>query len=196
MINRILTALDKNSKREAFALVANLIDWNKAFPRQCPQLGVKSFIKNGVRPSLIPILISFFQNRKMSVKWHWCISETKDLPGGGPQGATLGFIEYLSQSNDSANIVPVEDRYKFVDDLTALEIGKLILVGITSFNLRDQVPNDIPIHNNFIPSEKLESQEYLDEINKWTIKQKMLINQKKTRTMILTSLTITNSPQD
>ena len=61
-INRILTALDKNSRREKFAVVANLIDWNKAFPRQCPQLGVQSFIKNGVRPSLIPILISFFQN--------------------------------------------------------------------------------------------------------------------------------------
>ena len=45
MINRILTALDKNSRREAFAVVANLIGWNKAFPRQCPQLGVKSFIK-------------------------------------------------------------------------------------------------------------------------------------------------------
>jgi hypothetical protein len=120
----------------------------------------------------------------MSVKWHGCISETKDLPGGGPQGATLGFIECLSQLNDSANIVPVEDRYKFVDDLTALEIVNLLRVGITSFNLRDQVPNDLPIHNNFTPPEKLKSQEYLDEINKWTMKQKMLINQKKTKTMI------------
>ena len=55
MINRILTALDKNTRREAFAVIANLIDWNKAFPRQCPKLGVQSFIKNGVRPSLIPI---------------------------------------------------------------------------------------------------------------------------------------------
>ena len=107
------------------------------------------------------------------------MSETKNLPGGGPQGATLGFLEYLSQSNDSANIVPVEDRFKFVDDLTALEIVNLLIVGISIFNLRDQVPNDIPIHNNFIPPEKLKSQEYLDEINKWTVKQKMLINQKK-----------------
>ena len=141
-------------------------------------------VKNGVRPSLIPILISFFQNRKMTVKWHGCMSEPKDLPGGGPQGATLGFIEYLSQSNDSADNVPVDDRYKFVDDLTALEIVNLLCVGITSFNLRDQEPNDIPIHNNFIPSEKLKSQEYLNEINSWTMKQKMLINQKKTKTMI------------
>ena len=55
IINKILTALEKISRREKFAVVANVIDWNKAFPRQCPKLGVQSFIKNGVRPSIIPI---------------------------------------------------------------------------------------------------------------------------------------------
>ena len=115
----------------------------------------------------------------MTVNWQGCLSETKNLPGGGPQGATLGLSEYISQSNDSANIVPVEDRFKFVDDLTALEIVYLLIVRISRFNLRDQVPIDIPIHNNLIPPEKLKSQEYLDEINKWTVKQKMLINQKR-----------------
>ena len=45
--------------------------------------------------------------------------------------------------------------------------------------------NDIPIHNNCIPSEKLKSQEYLDEINMWIMKQKFPINQKKTKTIIL-----------
>ena len=45
------------------------------------------------------------------------MSETKNLPGGGPQGATLEFLEYLSQSNDSANIVPVEDRFIGAADL-------------------------------------------------------------------------------
>ena len=51
----------------------------------------------------------------MTVKWQGCLSETKNLPGGDPQGATLGFLEYLSQSHDSAYIVPVKDRFKFVD---------------------------------------------------------------------------------
>ena len=44
IIHRILSTLDNNSKRETFAVVANLIDWSKAFPRQCPKLGVESFI--------------------------------------------------------------------------------------------------------------------------------------------------------
>ena len=184
MINRILTALDNNSNREVFAVVANLIDWSKAFPRQCPILGIKSFIRKGVRPSLIPILVSYFQGRKMTVKWHGSKSVQRDMPGGGPAGATLGLLEYLSQSNNNANCVEKDDRFKFVDDLTILEIVNLLTVGMSSFNVKNQVPSDIPDHNQYISSENLKSQQYLDNINQWTIKQKMKINQKKTKTML------------
>ena len=65
MLHRILSALDNNSRGDIFAVVANLIDWNNAFPRQCPKLGVESFIQNGVRASLIPVLTNYFQERKM-----------------------------------------------------------------------------------------------------------------------------------
>ena len=82
MLHRILGALDKNSEGDISAVVANLIDWNNAFPRQCPTLGIKSFIENGVRPSLIPILINYFEDRKMSVKWHGCYSAIKDISWG------------------------------------------------------------------------------------------------------------------
>jgi hypothetical protein len=44
MIHCILTALDNNSKGETFAVIASLIDWNNAFPRQCPKLGNESFM--------------------------------------------------------------------------------------------------------------------------------------------------------
>ena len=40
MIHRILTAVDNSSKREAIAVIANFVDWNNAFPHQCPKLGV------------------------------------------------------------------------------------------------------------------------------------------------------------
>ena len=90
MLHRILSVLDNNSKGKIFAVVANLVDWNNAFPRQCPMLGIESFIKNGVRPSLIPVLINYFQDRNMSVKWHGCYSVPKSIKGGG---ATLGLLE-------------------------------------------------------------------------------------------------------
>ena len=69
-IDRILQALDKNKKAESCAVLATLVDWKQAFPRQCPALGVKLFIRNDVTPALIPVLINYFQGRKIKVKWH------------------------------------------------------------------------------------------------------------------------------
>ena len=127
----ILTELDKNSKSEAIAVLANLIDWSQAFDRQCPLLGVQSFITNGVRPELIPILINYFQNRRMRVKWHGQLSTERDLPGGGPQGASIGIYEYVSQSTQNLDFVNEDDKYKYIDDLSLLETINLISVGIT-----------------------------------------------------------------
>ena len=172
MIHRILTVLDNNSRRQTFAIIASLIDWKDAFPRQCPKLGVQSFIKNGVRPALIPVLVNYFQDRKIRIH------------GGAPQGATLGILEYLSQSNNSADLVQDLDRFKFVDDLSVLEIVDLLTVGITSYNLKYHIPSDLPLHNQYIPAHNLKSQNWLDDIHKWTVNQKMVLNPKKTKNMI------------
>ena len=184
MIDRILKALDKNKKGETCAVLATLVDWKQAFPRQCPKLGVESFIKNGVRPALIPLIISYFQGRRMKVKWHGEISSTRELNGGGPQGSTFGIWEYLSQSNDNAASIDNEDKFKFVDDLTFLEIIYLLNVGLATYNVRAHVPSDIPYHNQIIPSENLESQKHLEKINVWTENQKMKLNEKKTKNII------------
>ena len=184
MLHRILSALDSKSKRETVAVIVNLIDWENAFPRQCPKLGVQSFIKNGVRPALIPILINYFQDRKMSVKWHGHKSSVRDIRGGGPQGATLGILEYLSQSNNCADMVSEDDRFRFVDDLSVLEIINLLTVGLTSYNLKHHIPSDLPQHNQFIPAENLQSQEWLNQINQWTKNQKMKVNETKTKNII------------
>ena len=69
MVDRILTILETNNQNEAYAVVVQLVDWAQAFDRQCPKQGIQSFIKNGVRKSIIPVLISYFQNCKMMVKW-------------------------------------------------------------------------------------------------------------------------------
>ena len=72
----------------------------------------------------------------------------------------------------------MEDRFKFVDDLSVLEIVNLLTIGLSSFNVKAQVPTDIPQHNQFVAPENLQSQKWLNEINQWTQKQKMLINEK------------------
>ena len=158
MIHCILTALHNNSKGDTFAVIANLINWNSAFPRQCPTLGVQSFIDNGVRPFLVPLLVNYFQDRQMTVTWHGCQSNPRKINGGGPQGATLGILEYLSQSNNSADCVSEENRFKFIDDLTILEIVNLLTVGLSSYNIKAHVPSDVLENLQYIDPANLKSQ--------------------------------------
>ena len=91
MINEILLSVDRNSASEKFAVFCSMVDWRQAFDRQCPTLGVKSFVKNGVRNVLIPLLVSYFEDRRMIVKWHGEESRMRKLNGGGPQGALWGY---------------------------------------------------------------------------------------------------------
>ena len=46
----------------------------------------------------------------MKVKYNGATSKEHSLVGGGPQGTLLGLIEYLVQSNDSADCVDEADR--------------------------------------------------------------------------------------
>ena len=112
MINKILADTDNSSKGEVNAIIATLIDWKEAFPRQCPKLGIEAFIKCGVRSSLIPLLLNYLQDRTMKVKWNGVASTQRKLNGGGPQGTTFGIWEYLAQSKESADCVDPDYRFK------------------------------------------------------------------------------------
>ena len=184
MVNRILTILDTNNTDEKYAVIANLIDWSKAFDMQDPTIGIKSFIQNGVRSSLIPLLINYFQDRKMLVKWKGIVSTTRDLPGGGPQGATMGLIEYMSNSNSNTDHISKDMKFKFVDDLSALELLNLILIGLASYNFHHHVASDIGIDQLFLPTENIKSQESLNRIQAWTDANKMKLNEKKSKVMV------------
>ena len=59
-------------------------------------------------------------------------------------------------------------RFKFVDDLSALEKLNLILLGLTSYNFRKHVASDIGIDQKFLPPENFKSQETLNKIVDWT----------------------------
>ena len=120
MVDRILKLLE--SRETGTAVIASMVDWASAFDRQDPTLAILKFIQLGVRPSLIPILVSYLSQRTMKVKFNGEQSEEQSLVGGGPQGTLLGLIEYLVQSNDNADSVSEEDRFKYIDDLSVLEV--------------------------------------------------------------------------
>ena len=161
-----------------------MIDWRQAFDRQDPTLGVQSFVRNGVRNSLIPLLINYFQERRMVVKWHGQEPSLRKLNGGGPQGALWGILEYLSQSNDNTDFVSLARKFKFIDDLSILEVVNLLSIGIASNNFRMHVASDIPTNGYIIPNENLKTQQYLSKINEWTTDNKMKMNREKSKVMI------------
>ena len=184
MLNKILVSIDQNSIRESMAVILQMVDWKQAFDRQSHKLGIQSFIENGVRPSMIPILLSFFQNRHMKVKWKGLLSKVRALPGGGPQGGTLGIEEYLSQSNGNTNFLSHDDKYKFIDDLSILEILNLLSIALSNYNFQKHVASDIGIGNSYLEPKHIKSQEYLDKVSNWTRNQEMRLNCEKTKYMI------------
>ena len=185
MVDRILRALDCPTSQESTAVIASFIDWADAFPRVQHTLGMKSFIQNGLRPSLLPLVCNYFEDRKMVVRWKNVTSQEYDLPSSTPQGSSFGIAEFISISNDNARSVPDEDRFSYMDDLSILEIINLLNIGIASHNSRMQVSSNIPSHNQIIPPEHLQTQNYLNDITRWTEEKQMKLNESKTKVMII-----------
>ena len=183
-LSQILISVDTNTVNEKFAVFCSLIDWKQAFDRQCPTLGVQSFVNNGVRNSLIPLLINYFENRRMIVKWHGQESSVRNLKGGGPQGALWGILEYLSQTNANTDYICSDKKFKFIDDLSVLEVVNILSIGLASGNFKLNVASDIPQNGYIIPNENLNTQDYLNKICDWTNENKMKLNKKKSKAMI------------
>ena len=181
LVDRILKLLD--STTDTAAVLATMIDWSNAFDRLDPTLAIQKFIKLGVRESLIPLLISYLQDRKMRVKFNGELTGEYGLVGGGPQGTLLGLIEYQVQSNDAADCIKNEDRFKYIDDLSILEKINLLCIGISSFNLKESVASDMVESGIFVSPDNLKTQEYLNKIAEWTTNMQMLLNKKKSKVM-------------
>ena len=183
MLHQILKAVDNNSASDKKAVILNMIDWSKAFENQSHQLGVDSFIRNGVRQSLIPLLVNFFSDRKLQVKWNKNYSSSKIVNGGGPQGITAGILEYLSQSNGNFDFLHNDDIFKYIDDASFMEIINLLSIGISSFNSKITIPTDIVDH--YIPPQNLKSSDHINKISEWSDINKMALNTDKTKYMII-----------
>ena len=106
------------------------------------------------------------------------------MPGGGPQGCAMGGLEYDVNSNDNADFVPLNMRFKFVDDLSFLEKLNLILAGVSSYLFKSHVASDIGTDQLFLPTENLMSQQYLKQVEHWTKENKAKLNVNKSNFMI------------
>ena len=107
------------------------------------------------------------------------------LPGGGPQGCTTGLLEYKSQTNNNCDFIPPSLRYKWVDDLSILEMINLITAGISSYNFKQHVASDVGVDQSYLPSININTQGYMEIIERWTNENQMKVNGKKTKLMII-----------
>ena len=98
----------------------------------------------------------------------------------------MGILEYLSQTNDNTDFLDDDDKFKFIDDLSILEIINLISQGLASHNFKFQVAADMNIeHNQYLPQSSIKSQNYLDKISDWTHSNLMKLNAEKSKYMII-----------
>ena len=165
LLDRILQLLDSHPDKSAVIMAM-----------QNPTLAVKKFIQLGIRPSLIPLLTSYLTDRQMKVKFNGEMSEVLALIGGSPQGTLIGQTEYLIQSNDNADIVSPEDRYKYIDDLSVLTL--VCLSGlVTEYNFHEHVASDVGTNQLYLSSNTYTMQDKLKYISNWTDKNLMKLKE-------------------
>ena len=183
LIDRIKFLLDKYPDHSA--IIASGIDWSQAFDRVDPTLATIKLIKLGIRSSLIPILIDFITERKMTVKFNQAESKLYTLIGGGPQGSQIGQNQYLAASFDNADTVNDDDQFKYCDDLQILD---LVLFGnlLEEYDFTQHVASDIGIGHSFLPPEKCQTQTNLNTIANWTDENLMKMNELKSNYLVFT----------
>ena len=90
---------------------------------------------------------------------------------------------YLVQSNENANTVNKADRFKYIDDLSILDL--VCMAGLlTSYNFRSHVASDIGVDQLYLPSENFATQSHLDDIAEWTETNLMSLNVAKSNYMV------------
>ena len=72
----------------------------------------------------------------------------------------------MVQSNDNADIVPPEDRYKYINDLSVLQL--ILLSGLlVEYNFLEHVASDIGIGQKCLPPTSYNSQDIINHISNY-----------------------------
>ncbi|XP_030844668.1 uncharacterized protein LOC115925216 [Strongylocentrotus purpuratus] len=118
LLDTIHRGLDKGGT------LANLcvVDFSKAFDHVNHTIVMNKLIDLGVDHSIIPTICSFLSNRAQTVRYHGKSSQQQAITCGVPQGIRLGPVLFLVLINDAA--LESDNRWKYVDDLTIVEVLK------------------------------------------------------------------------
>ena len=108
-----------------------------------------------------------------------------DLVGGGPQGSLIGQLLYIMGSDDVAEEIVKEDKFKYVDDLSVAEaLGKKN--RLIEYDFSQHVALDIGVDQKLLAPITLKTQDTNKNISRWTGKNNMNLNEMKSNYMIVT----------
>ena len=203
MIDFISYILHNQELTEPLAVLAAMIDFKKAFNRQNHAILVTKLGNMGVPGWLFNIVVAFLTNRELVVNYNGEKSESKKMPGGGPQGTVLGIFLFLVLINDAGFKYehrslgvkltrPVNGKtqirnthLKYGGDLTIAEAIKLKNVLHVENSLRWERP--LKYYNRteqvLNPCDS-QVQTQLDELAIYANANEMKINQKKSKAML------------
>ena len=182
---------------EPIAVLACTIDFSKAFNRVNHNILITKLSDMGVPGWLLNLVMGFLSKREMKVRYKGCTTESKSLPGGGPQGSLLGGFLFLilinlcgfpDQNHDVASKICVKrERFcpetmhaKYVDDMTILESINL------KKTLEDNPARPFPDAyrtrtGHTMPPQKSKVYEQIDAIQKYAEANEMKLNYEKTK---------------
>ena len=203
LIDMITYILYNQDLKEPRAVVAAMVDFEKAFNRQNHHKLISKLSDMGVPGWLLNIVIGFLKDRTLVVSYRGEKSEAKKMPGGGPQGTILGMFLFLVLIND-AGFKNIKDNiglkitqainkrtelqpthWKYVDDLTVAESLKLKESLVND----DEEILDKPLtyhnrNNQVLPQLLSKVQSQLEDISEYALENEMKVNHKKSKAML------------
>ena len=163
----IVTLIDSISKlpEDPKTAVVILLSyyWKGAFEKIDPTQVALKMINLGIRSSIVKVVIDFLRERKMLVKMNGYAYPSFDLIAGGLQGSLIGQLLNFIASDDVAEDIPEEIKYRYIDDLPALE-AITIQGTLVEYNVCQNVPSCLALGQLFLPPDTFKLQMYNDQL--------------------------------
>ena len=158
----IIKFSDKIYRRinEGEMVIATFIDLKKAFDTVNHNILIQKLDRMGIKNRNLTWIRNYLTGRSQSTLANGCLSSTKLITCGVPQGSVLGPMLFLAYINDLSNVLHFSNHYLYVDDTVIYKSGL-------------EIQNILPLLQND-----------LNSFGTWCDANKLTINTKKTNYVI------------
>ena len=198
-VNFILSCQDSTDQT---AILACMVDFQKAFNRQNHNVLITKLSDMGVPGWLLRIVISFLKDRKLIVNYKGKKSSVKSLPGGGPQGTILALLLFIvlindigfeGQTNNVGDLITSKRNMKFVNEIHLKYVDDLTLAEAIDMptQLVKVPPSERSMPDSFhartghvLPVNQSKVYKQLQRVESYACDNDMKVNYKKTKLIL------------